>query len=326
MFLVVGVLLLLFAGCIAVKQPFVGRGETRGPAVDPERLRAHVRMLSETLSPRGYEDVENQRKCVDYLVQQLRDAGLSEVEEQTFTVSTLDNRNLEYVNVVARVGPPTGDVLVVGAHYDAYGGLPAADDNASGVAGVLELARLLAKDPPKTRVELVAYANEEPPYFRSNDMGSWHHAEALAKGGQRVRGMISVEMIGTFSDEKDSQKFPSALVRWLYPSTGNFIAVVGRLFHGDMIRDLKRSMSGATELPVESINAPRVLPGIDFSDHGSYWDHGFDAAMVTDTSMFRNPRYHTRKDTWDTLDYTRMAQVVSGLFVAVKDLTAQPSP
>lgn len=311
---------LVCGGCFAITQPFTGRGETKGPTVDEERLRAHVKMLAQTLSPRGYQDVENQRRCVDYLAAQWRDAGL-EVSEQRFVVTTLDGRELPFVNVIARAGPDTEEVFVIGAHYDAYAGLPGADDNASGVAGILELGRLLAQTPPASRVELVAYANEEPPHFRTHDMGSWRHAAELAKRGKRVTGMISVEMIGAFSDEKGSQQFPSALVGLLYPDTGNFITVVGRLFHGGLVRSVKRSMAGATDLPVESINAPRALPGIDFSDHASYWDHDVDAVMITDTSFFRNPRYHTAKDTWDTLDYRRMAQVVSGLFVAVNDLT-----
>ncbi|MBI4061055.1 MAG: M28 family peptidase, partial [Elusimicrobia bacterium] len=193
------------------------------------------------------------------------------------------------------------------------------DDNASGAAGLLELARLLGKDAPAAPTELVAYSTEEPPYFATADMGSARHARALKARGAVIRAMISLEMIGTFSDEPGSQAYPSPLLALYYPSRADFIAVVGDLRNAGLARRVKKAMR-AGGLPVYSINAPAFIPGIDYSDHASYWREGYPAVMISDTAFYRNPRYHTSRDTADRLDYRRMAQVVSGAFAAVRDL------
>jgi hypothetical protein len=151
-------------------------------------------------------------------------------------------------------------------------------------------------------------------------MGSAVHAASLARDGARVRLMISLEMIGFFSDAPRSQQFPAPGMSLVYPTTGNFIAVVGKLGQGDVVRSVARAMRAATTLPVESLAAPRMLPGVDLSDHRSYWDHGWDAVMVTDTAFYRNPNYHGPADTPETLDYARMADVVTGVLAAVHAL------
>jgi Zn-dependent M28 family amino/carboxypeptidase len=214
---------------------------------------------------------------------------------------------------------------VVGAHYDTAGPLPGADDNASGVAGLLELARLLGTTPPRIAVELVAFSLEEPPAFATPDMGSAVHAASLAAEGARVRLMICLEMIGYFSDRPRSQHFPAPGLGLIYPDVGNFIAVVGKLGQGAAVKRVRGAMRAATPLPVESITAPRLLPGVDLSDHRNYWDHGWDAVMITDTAMFRNPHYHEPSDTPDTLDFERMAQVVTGVHAAVHACAAPQS-
>jgi len=188
------------------------------------------------------------------------------------------------------------------------------------VAGLLELGRLLAANPPATRVDLVAYSLEEPPYFRTPSMGSRAHAAALAKSGVHVRAMISLEMIGYFNDQPDSQQYPLSVMGLAYPTRGNFIAVVGRLGEAWLTRRIKGSMSSAGSVPVRSINAPRAIPGIDFSDHLNYWDAGYPAVMVTDTSFYRNANYHALSDVPSTLDYRRMAVVVEQIATAARDL------
>lgn len=311
---------LLAALTWGIKQPVFGKDSRfPPPPADAARLQKHVRMLAETLAPRSYDD-ENLDKAADYIAQELRDAGL-EVREQRFRAS---GREGEFRNIIARVGPATGKPIVVGAHYDAWGGLPGADDNASGVAGVLELARMFAAKPPAVPVELVAWPNEEPPHFATEEMGSAHHASALTAGGRAsgVRLMISLEMIGFFSDEPGSQRFPLAPLKLLYSDRGDYIAVVGRVGEGWLTRKMKKAMRSATDLGVETINAPRFVPGVDLSDHRSFWDRDVPAVMITDTAFFRNPRYHTAQDTWDTLDYGRMGKVVQGVYSAVHALAA----
>ncbi len=166
----------------------------------------------------------------------------------------------------------------------------------------------------------MAFALEEPPFFATPDMGSFHHAARLKERGEDITVMIALEMIGYFSDEPGSQEFPLALLRWVYPRRGNFIAVVGRWGQARVVRDVKAGMKGATDLPVYSITAPRAVQGVDFSDHRSYWRHGMRAVMITDTAFFRNPGYHGPGDTADTLDYRRMAQVVTSVFAALETL------
>jgi Zn-dependent M28 family amino/carboxypeptidase len=200
--------------------------------------------------------------------------------------------------------------VVVGAHYDAAGPYPGADDNASGVAGLLELAALLGKSDLSGTVELVAYPLEESPFFRTSQMGSAIHANALRQEG----------VVGYVTDADNTQQFPSALLSLFYPARGNFIAVVGKIGQGWLVRRVKKAMAQASSLPVYSLTAPRFLPGVDFSDHVNYWQAGYPAVMITDTAFYRNPHYHTGADTADTLDYQRMAQVVAGVYAAVKEM------
>jgi len=245
----------------------------------------------------------------------------AEFEEAGGTVSyqTYEADGLKYRNVVSVFGPDSEERIVVGAHYDAAFGLPGADDNASGVAGLMELAYLLGKTPPPMRVELVAYTLEEPPFFATREMGSAVHARSLKDEGAKVRLMIALETIGYFSDAPGSQEYPLSLLKLFYPKVGDYIAVVGKLGQGGEVRSVKKAMMGASELPVYSISAPSALPGIDFSDHRNYWEMGYKAVMITDTAFYRNHNYHMDTDLPETLDYERMAMVVDGVYAAISD-------
>jgi len=268
-------------------------------------------MLAETFFPRDETHIENLNRTANYLRKEFQQAK-GDVFDQCYDV-----RQKTYCNVIARFGPDTKERIVVGAHYDAFGELPGADDNASGVAGLIELAYLLGKALLPTRVELVAFTLEEPPYFRTQNTGSAVHASSLKKQGVSVRIMISLEMIGFFSDADNSQKFPIPLMKLFYPSRGDFIVVVGKLGQGPITRRVKRAMRTGTALGVYSINAPAFVAGIDWSDHLYYWQAGYPAVMITDTSIYRNSNYHTENDTAASLDYKRMAMVVQAVFIAV---------
>ncbi len=298
---------------VYIVQPLVGSVSRvdRGYAVDPQRLETHVRVLSQDLGPRDVEHPENLDRCADYIRSEFELAG-AQVSGQPF-----ERNGVTYRNVSAKFGPESPEIVVVGAHYDTAGPRPGADDNASGVAGLIELAGLLGRSELSMRVELVAYTLEEPPAFRTKDMGSAVHARSLTASGTEVRAMIGLEMIGHFSDAPNSQRYPIGALGMLYPNTGNFIAVVGRVGGANLVRTVKRAMSESSSLPVHSLNAPSFVPGIDFSDHLNYWNEGFPAVMVSDTSFYRNRNYHTINDTADTLDYLRMAQVVVGVHAAV---------
>ncbi len=316
--LAVVVLAAVSAVVVLVKQPVVPRGARPSPGLaDAATLERHVRFLAEGCVPRDLAHPANLEKAAAYIEEQLRATGAN-VFDQRYRVRGEETRNL-----IAAFGPEKGPTLTVGAHYDAFGGLPGADDNASGTAGILELARLLAKEPaPKIRVELVAYTLEEPPHFRSEEMGSAVHAKSLGDRGLSSVGMIGLEMIGCFSDEPGSQTYPFPAMKAVYPSRGTFIALAGRPEDVGLLRSVKRAMARGSKLPVHSINAPPDLaPGIDLSDHERYWLLGMKAVMVTDTAFFRNARYHTPEDTPDTLDYVRMSKVVEGVLEAIVTLT-----
>lgn len=296
-------------------QPSGAVGQPTRQTLNPERLRSHVVMLSETFAPRNYKRIWNLNKCADYISQQFEAAG-ADVSEQTYEVE-----GREYRNIIACFGPETDSRIVIGAHYDSYQDTPGADDNASGTAGLIELARLFGKAELKQRIELVAFTLEEPPFFRTGNMGSARHAYALRMDDVEVELMICLEMIGYFSDEPGSQIFPSAMLKMIYPDTGNYIAVIGSMGERRQAKFFKEIMRGATDLPVESMCAPKDFPGLDFSDHLSYWKNGYKALMITDTAFMRNGRYHGSADTADTLDYDRMAKVVLGVYEAVMEMS-----
>jgi Zn-dependent M28 family amino/carboxypeptidase len=291
--------------------------------VDPARLEAHVKKLSVDLYPRSADQFDQLEQAAQYVVAELTASG-ARVSVQEVVV-----QDATYKNIIARFGPEQGPLQVIGAHYDSHGDAsrermtgnthtPGADDNASGVAGLIELARLLGRTPQTRPIELVAYTLEEPPHYRSEHMGSVWHARSLQKAGREVKLMLSLEMIGYFSDAPGSQRYFMPSMKYLYSDRGNFIALVGKFGNFAATREVKALLAGATDLPVYSINAPRQMQGVDFSDHRSYWALGMPAMMVTDTAFLRNPHYHRAGDTYDKLDYKRMAKVVQGVYAVTQ--------
>jgi Zn-dependent M28 family amino/carboxypeptidase len=300
-----------------IVQPFVYRSAVleKQINVDPIKLEAHVDKLSNELYPRNYLNLQNLNSAADYIRDEFKKTG-GTVSEQVFGVNGADYRNISL-----ELGGNSEDRIVIGAHYDSANMTYGADDNASGVAGLIELAKAFAADPPKTRIEFVAYSLEEPPFFGTGQMGSFVHAESLKQAAVRVKLMVCLEMIGYFSDEPDSQNYPLSVGRLLYPDTGNFIAIVGNFSNALKVRGFKADMMNAGSLPVYSINAPAFVTGVDFSDHRNYWAAGYDAVMITDSAFYRNKDYHTVKDTYEKLDYKRMAEAVNATYAAVANLT-----
>jgi len=279
--------------------------------VSSEKLRKHVEKLSVEFTPRNYNQISNLNKCADYIAHQFLLAG-TEVSEQTYEVN-----GKTYRNVIGSFSSENEPRIVVGAHYDSCQDTPGADDNASGVSGLIELAYLLGKTELNQHVQLVAYTLEEPPFFRTGNMGSARHAYSLRQKNAEVEAMICLEMIGYFSDEEGSQRYPSVLLKMFYPDTGNFISVIGSVADRKLIRQVKNAMRSASDLPVHAMCAPKGFPGLDFSDHLNYWNHGYNAVMITDTAFMRNHHYHNSTDTADRLDYGRMGKVVVGVYEAI---------
>lgn len=306
------VAVIVFAVWLVVAQPTFSGNSRSQATVDPMKLRGHVDTLAHTFHPRDWHHPDNLDKAAEYIAGHFKAAGAA-VEFQDFAVQ--DKR---YRNVIGRFGVGKGRKVVVGAHYDACGETPGADDNASGVAALIELAYLVGHEPPSSEVELVAYTLEEPPFFRTAMMGSAIHAKSIAPESSSIRGVIVLELVGYFSDEWGSQSYPIPMLRLMYPSRGNFIGVIGPWNQGAWVKTVKAGMQGATDLPVYSIRAPSVVPGVDFSDHLNYWPYGFNALMITDTAFYRNREYHLAGDTPDRLDYGRMAKVAVAVFAAIR--------
>src|SRR5262245_17540223 len=279
------------------------------------RLRAHVIAIAST--PHNVQHDEELEAAAQYIERELQNFGYS-VDRQEFTVDGANVRNIEVLRG-ARDNAATA-TLVVGAHYDSYEDAPGANDNASGTAAIIELARLL-KDwrPERTRLRLVLFVNEEPPYYRTSDMGSWRYAERLSKSGERVLGMIALETIGAFSDAPGSQRYPVPF-GLIYPSTANFVAFVGlpggRGFLHNVIGSFRKNLA----FPSIGGIAPDIVPGIGWSDHWAFRQFGFPAIMITDTAPYRYPHYHLPSDTPDKVDYDKLARITNGLELIVRDI------
>jgi Zn-dependent M28 family amino/carboxypeptidase len=219
-----------------------------------------------------------------------------------------------YRNVIASFGINQSETIVVGAHYDVCGQQAGADDNASGVAGLLELAVMLSKQAPNERIDLVAYTLEEPPYFRTENMGSYQHAKMLSDEDRKVKGMISIEMIGYFREEKGSQDYPIRMLKLIYGSKGDYITLVNKFGKGKFARKYTRNFKSLNIIKTKKFTGPAALPGVDFSDHLNYWKFGYSALMITDTAFYRNKNYHQSTDTIGTLDIKSMAKVIDSIY------------
>jgi hypothetical protein len=277
------------------------------------RLEAHVRFLAGEVGVRSYDLPGRLDRAADYIEEAMRAVGL-QVTRQPFRYG-----KQTFYNVIGEAPGelPAGEgFYVVGAHYDTVQGSPGADDNASGVAGMLELARLTAERPLRRAMRFVGFSLEEPPVFRSSRMGSMAYAQSLREEAAPVLGMVSLEMIGYYCHLKGCQFYPLRLFRLFFPRQGDFIAFVGDVASRRFTRQMKALFAEHCALPAECLNAVRAVPGVDFSDHYSFWKNGYRAFMVTDTAFYRNPYYHAPGDTPDTLDYARMAEVVRGLYKA----------
>jgi Zn-dependent M28 family amino/carboxypeptidase len=282
------------------------------------RLSAHVKYLSETIGEKNVSHAESLQKAKDYIRADLEQSGYI-VGDHTYLVSGRSVSNLE----VRLTGHDNSGEIVVGAHYDSVYGSPGANDNASGVAAVLELAHEFQGHNEQESIRFLFFVNEEPPFFQRNDMGSLVYAQQLRRDHVPVSAMISLETIGYYSDEKGSQKYPP-LLNLFYPDRGDFVGFVGNSESRDLVRRTIRDFRETTNFPSEGIAAPADWPGIGWSDHWSFWQQGYPAITITDTAPFRYPYYHTSHDTADRIDFAKMARVVGGIRRVVESLAKNP--
>lgn len=302
------------------------------PLSEPEaslanELRADVEHLAGAIGERNVEHTHELNAAADFIETSLRKAGYRP-QRQTYEVTPKprgpragEPAPVACFNVEAEL-PGTSrpeEILVIGAHYDSVAGCPGADDNASGVAATLALARMFAARPQARTVRFVFFTNEEPPYFWTSRMGSLVYAKACRARGDNVVGMLSLETLGYHSEEEGSQDYPPPFSLF-YPSTGNFIAFVGNTDSRDLTSKVVEAFRGEARYPSEAAAVPMIVPRVGSSDHWSFWKMGWQAVMVTDTAPYRYPHYHKPTDTPDRLDYERMARIVEGLGGVVEGL------
>lgn len=283
------------------------------PALE-RRLSDSVKHLAETIGERNLAHPQQLQASADWIVDQWQLQGL-EPQIHTYSINGKPCHNIDVTVSQAKPEP----VVIIGAHYDSVAGTPGADDNASGVASMLEVSRALAGMDLDLTVRCVAFVNEEPPYFSTYDMGSFVYADMIHERGDEVAYMISIESVGFFRDEEGSQKYPPPLDEF-YPSVGNFIGVVGDLKNGMGVGRISKLMKASGDLAIESAVLPGSIPGVDWSDHASFWHYDYPGVMVTDTAPFRNPNYHEDTDTLSTLDFSRHAQFTAAFIETVKGL------
>lgn len=282
-----------------------------------DSLRREVEKLADEIGERNLVRYQALNAAASYLEQGLTEAGYT-VERNEFEVATPQGPRSTYNLVAALKGNKRpGEIVIVGAHYDSREGTPGADDNASGTAAALSLARTFAKATPGRTLRFVFFTNEE--YFREDLMGSLVYAKLCRARVDNIVAMLSLETIGHFSEVSGSQKYPFP-INLFYPATGNFLGFVGNVGSRSLVRTAIGSFRTVATLPSQGVAAPESIDGIGWSDQWSFWRQGYPGIMITDTAPFRNPNYHKPTDTPDTLDYGRLARVVEGLETAVRDL------
>jgi hypothetical protein len=280
-----------------------------------DRLRGHVAVLAGEIGDRNILQYRALRQAADYIATRFRGLGL-EVREEPYRVD-----DQEVVNLAAEVKGAIhpDEMVVIGAHYDTVPGSPGANDNGSGVAALLELARIFADKKPARTIRFVAFVNEEPPYFQTDEMGSRVYARHARERGEKIVAMLSLETIGCYSDAPKSQHYPPPF-NLFFPDTGNFIGFVSDLGSRALLQRTIGTFRATTRFPSEGLAAPGWVQGIGWSDHWSFRQEGYPAVMVTDTAPFRYHFYHETDDTPEKLDYGRMARVVAGIGRVVEDL------
>jgi Peptidase family M28 len=279
-----------------------------------EELRADVQKLAGEIGERNMWHYPQLNAAADFIENSFLRAGLRPRRD------TYEIRGQACHNIETEIPGVSPEIILIGAHYDSVSGSPGANDNGSGVAAMLALARRFAGKTGKHTLRFVAFVNEEPPYFLSDEMGSFIYAGRCKARGDKIPVMISLETIGYFSDAPNSQSYPSPGLGIFYPKVGNFIGFVGNVRSRSLLRRVIAAFRKYAKIPSEGAALPSFIPGVSWSDQRSFWRLGYPGIMVTDTAPFRYPYYHSAEDTPDKLDYDRFALVVSGMEKVIEDI------
>jgi len=313
---VVAILALLW--WFGIKMP--GKNISKAAALSPnevtlrEELRADVQKIAGEIGERNMWHYPQLNAAADFIEDSFSRAGLR-ARRDSYELGGQACHNIE-----AEIRGIRPEIILIGAHYDSVFGSPGANDNGTGVAATLALARRFAHGKPEHTLRFVAFVNEEPPYFLSGEMGSLVYAARCKERGDKISTMISLETIGYFSDAPNSQTYPSPGLGIFYPKVGNFIGFVSNVHSRTLLRRVITLFRKHAKIPSEGAALPWFVPGVSWSDQWSFWKHGYHGIMVTDTAPFRYPYYHSANDTPDKLDYDRFTLVVSGIEKVIKDL------
>ncbi|MFT4600248.1 MAG: hypothetical protein ACI857_000422 [Arenicella sp.] len=271
-------------------------------------IEKHLTALTKTDKARNHLNLQTLNSAADYIFNKFK-----KYADTTF-YQTYKVEGIEYKNVICRFGTEFTETTVIGAHYDVCGEQEGADDNASGIVGLLELARMLKGKKLDKQIEIVAFTLEEPPFFRTEQMGSYIHAKSLIDDKREVNGMICLEMIGYYDSAKKSQHYPLRFLSMFYGSRGDFITIVNKFGKHKFARKFTSKFKKLSEVEAKKFTGPKGLQGIDFSDHLNYWKFGISALMITDTAFYRNMHYHETGDKMEILDLPKMALVIDAVF------------
>ncbi len=279
-----------------------------------EQLTSDVGTLAVKIGRRNFDSYQNLVAAKDFLTTELEQAGYK-VREQQYTVEAKTFSNLE----VEIPGSSRADeILVIGGHYDSAVNAPGSNDNATGTASVLALAREFVGTKPLRTLRFVEFTNEEPPYFQTKNMGSLVYAQAAKQHGDKIVGMFSLETLGYFSDKASTQQYPLPL-SFFYPNQGNFIGFISDIDSRELLRNTIRSFRAQAKFPSEGVALPSSIQGVGWSDQWSFWQQGYQALMITDTAPFRDPHYHAAKDTVAKIDFEKLARVTIGISKVIRD-------
>jgi len=280
-----------------------------------QRLKSHVYKLAHEIGDRSIFRYDRLDETARYITQAFASFGYN-IKFQNYSVLNKTVKNI----IATKIGAQRPEeIIIVGAHYDTCFN-PGADDNASGVAGLLELAWFMSDKQTNRSIKFIAFVNEEPPFFKTENMGSRVYAKAAKARGENIKGVLILESIGYYSDKPHSQRYPP-FFGLFYPNKGNFIAVAGNLRSHWLVRKVVSNFKGRTQFPIESVVTFGFIPGVDFSDHWSFWKEDYSAVMITDTAFYRNPDYHSSSDTYEKLNYESMAEIAKGLGTVLIEFT-----
>ncbi len=301
---------LAFTTCMpGSSTPSRNRAVVNPEAEECAQIGRDVRALADTIGERNVMRPAALDAARDYVAEAFESAGLAT------TLETYETSGVACSNVIAEIPGTThaSEIVVVGAHYDSVVGSPGANDNATGTAALLCLARHFASEESPRTLRFVAFVNEEPPWFQTDDMGSRVNAKAARARGDDIVAMISLETLGCYSDAENSQRYPAPVLSLVYPSRGDFVAFVSNLSSRGLLRDVIGTFRASDSLPSEGGALPEFVSGVGWSDHQSFWREGYSALMVTDTAVFRDPNYHRSQDVVGAIDFVSLGRVVLGL-------------